>query len=135
MSITRREALAAAVGCGLTTTAAAGADDKPAAKGPAWHDPVYSHVPPAVLAVFEGTFPNHRCIRMAIRGEKDAAVYRATVFAPASTRVHTQQVGEEIVTQLRGDAGPRQVNRARTGLTHTLGGNTATVLVSLFGRG
>jgi acetyl-CoA acetyltransferase len=41
----------------------------------------------------------------------------------------------EIVTQLRGDAGPRQVEGAKTGLTHTLGGNTATVLVSLFGRG
>jgi acetyl-CoA C-acetyltransferase len=41
----------------------------------------------------------------------------------------------EIVTQLRGEAGPRQVEGARTGLTHTLGGNTATVLVSLFGRG
>jgi acetyl-CoA C-acetyltransferase/acetyl-CoA acyltransferase len=40
----------------------------------------------------------------------------------------------EIVTQLRGEAGPRQVEHARTGLTHTLGGNTATVLVSLFGR-
>jgi acetyl-CoA C-acetyltransferase len=40
----------------------------------------------------------------------------------------------EIVTQLRGDAGARQVAGARTGLTHTLGGNTATVLVSLFGR-
>jgi len=40
----------------------------------------------------------------------------------------------EIVTQLRGEAGPRQVESARTGLTHTLGGNTATVLVSLFGR-
>jgi acetyl-CoA C-acetyltransferase len=40
----------------------------------------------------------------------------------------------EIVTQLRGEAGPRQVDDARTGLTHTLGGNTATVLVSLFGR-
>jgi acetyl-CoA acetyltransferase len=40
----------------------------------------------------------------------------------------------EIVTQLRGEAGPRQVDGARTGLTHTLGGNTATVLVSLFGR-
>jgi acetyl-CoA C-acetyltransferase len=40
----------------------------------------------------------------------------------------------EIVTQLRGEAGPRQVEDARTGLTHTLGGNTATVLVSLFGR-
>ena len=41
----------------------------------------------------------------------------------------------EIVTQLRGEAGPRQVEGARTGLAHTLGGNTATVLVSLFGRG
>ena len=40
----------------------------------------------------------------------------------------------EIVTQLRGEAGPRQVDGARIGLTHPLGGNTATVLVSLFGR-
>jgi len=39
----------------------------------------------------------------------------------------------EIVTQLRGEAGPRQVDGARVGLVHTLGGNTATVLVSLFG--
>ncbi|HYB44195.1 MAG TPA: hypothetical protein VEL75_20645, partial [Candidatus Methylomirabilis sp.] len=43
------------------------------------------------------------------------------------------QIGE-IVTQLRGEAGARQVDGARTGLVHTLGGNTATVLVSLFGR-
>jgi len=40
----------------------------------------------------------------------------------------------EIVTQLRGEAGPRQVDGARTGLVHTLGGNTATVCVSLLGR-
>jgi len=40
----------------------------------------------------------------------------------------------EVVTQLRGEAGARQVDGARVGLTHTLGGNTATVLVSLFGR-
>ena len=40
----------------------------------------------------------------------------------------------EVVTQLRGEAGPRQVEGATTGVTHTLGGNTATVLVSLFGR-
>src|SRR5919106_1276096 len=40
----------------------------------------------------------------------------------------------EVVTQLRGEAGRRQVDGAGTGLTHTLGGNTATVLVSLFGR-
>jgi acetyl-CoA acetyltransferase len=44
------------------------------------------------------------------------------------------QIGE-IVTQLRGEAGARQVDGAATGLVHTLGGNTATVLVSLFGRG
>jgi acetyl-CoA C-acetyltransferase/acetyl-CoA acyltransferase len=41
----------------------------------------------------------------------------------------------EVATQLRGEAGPRQVDGAAVGLTHTLGGNTATVLVSLFGRG
>jgi acetyl-CoA C-acetyltransferase len=40
----------------------------------------------------------------------------------------------EIATQLRGEAGPRQVDGARIGLTHTLGGNTASVLVSAFGR-
>lgn len=40
----------------------------------------------------------------------------------------------EIVTQLRGEAGRRQVDGAATGLVHTLGGNTATVLVSLLGR-
>ena len=40
----------------------------------------------------------------------------------------------EIATQLRGEAGRRQVEGATVGLTHTLGGNTATVLVSLFGR-
>lgn len=39
----------------------------------------------------------------------------------------------EIATQLRAEAGPRQVEGARVGLTHTLGGNTATVLVSVFG--
>ena len=40
----------------------------------------------------------------------------------------------EVVMQLRGEAGPRQVEGATKGLTHTLGGNTATVLVSVFGR-
>src|SRR5438552_5059216 len=33
----------------------------------------------------------------------------------------------EVVTQLRREAGPRQVDGAKVGLTHTLGGNTATV--------
>jgi acetyl-CoA C-acetyltransferase len=40
----------------------------------------------------------------------------------------------EITAQLRNEAGRRQVEGARVGLTHTLGGNTATVLVSVFGK-
>ena len=40
----------------------------------------------------------------------------------------------EITTQIRGEAGARQVDGSRIGLVHTLGGNTATVLVSLLGR-
>ncbi len=40
-----------------------------------------------------------------------------------------------IGTQLRGEAGARQVDRARTGLVHTRSGNTATVLISLLGAG
>ncbi len=40
----------------------------------------------------------------------------------------------EIVTQIRGEAGPRQVEGARTGVVHTLGGNAATVVVSVLGH-
>jgi acetyl-CoA C-acetyltransferase len=40
----------------------------------------------------------------------------------------------EVATQLRGEAGARQVDGAHRGLVHTLGGNTATVVVSLLGR-
>ncbi|SMC79712.1 thiolase domain-containing protein [Papillibacter cinnamivorans] len=38
----------------------------------------------------------------------------------------------EIVTQLRGDAGARQVKKADIGLTHNLGGTAATGLVHIF---
>lgn len=38
----------------------------------------------------------------------------------------------EIVTQIRGDAGPRQVKRADVGLQHNLGGTAATAIVSIF---
>src|SRR6266571_2243155 len=41
----------------------------------------------------------------------------------------------EIVHQLRGEAGKRQVVGARRGLTHTLGGTGATAIVHLFERG
>lgn len=38
----------------------------------------------------------------------------------------------EIVTQLRGEAGDRQIAKARLGLTHNLGGTAATCLVHIF---
>src|SRR6266571_1977924 len=41
----------------------------------------------------------------------------------------------EVVHQLRGEAGKRQVVGARRGLTHTLGGTGATAVVHLFERG
>ena len=39
----------------------------------------------------------------------------------------------EVVTQLRGVAGKRQVDRARIGLTHNVGGTGGTVAVHIFG--
>ena len=41
----------------------------------------------------------------------------------------------EIVAQLRGAAGDRQVPDARVGLTHNVGGSGSTAIVHLFGRG
>jgi hypothetical protein len=98
MSLTRRDALAAVVGCTLTATAA-GADEKPAAKPRPWRDPVLSNVPPALQSVFENVFPNHRCIRMAVRQVKDATAYRGTFFNPADTTVRSNQEGGEFVSR------------------------------------
>ena len=99
MSITRRDALTAAVGCGLVTTAAR-ADEKPVANDAMRRDPVLNSVPDAVRKVFEATFPGHRCIRMVIRGAKAAPVYRGTFFNPAiwSRTSHSLADGETIIT-------------------------------------
>jgi hypothetical protein len=103
MAMTRRAALAAAAGFGLTT-ATARADEKPPAAGERPRpDPVLTNVPPAILPVFDKTFPNHRCIRMAMRPVKDKGkdryTYRGTFFNPTATRVRTKGEGEDIVTQ------------------------------------
>ena len=41
----------------------------------------------------------------------------------------------EVVTQLRGEAGERQLDRARIGLTHNIGGTAATCVVNIFRKG
>jgi acetyl-CoA C-acetyltransferase len=40
----------------------------------------------------------------------------------------------EIVTQLRGEAGKRQVEGAEYGMTHNVGGSGATAVVHIFSR-
>ncbi|PKG31986.1 thiolase C-terminal domain-containing protein, partial [Methanoregula sp.] len=40
----------------------------------------------------------------------------------------------EIVQQLRGEAGKRQVDKAKVGMTHNVGGTGATVAVHILGR-
>lgn len=97
MSITRRQALGIAGGCGLTT---AGVDEKPAAAGPPKSDPVLRLLTPAARKVFEDTFPGHRCIRLARRGKDEDAVYRGTFFDPANWAGATVELigGESVVT-------------------------------------
>lgn len=99
MSITRRNALAAVVGCGLT--AAAAADDKSLPEPPK-HDPVYGRMPEVVRKVFEETFPQYRCIRLVIRGKEGARVYRGTVFNPADWwRTSGRQInGDSVITPI-----------------------------------
>jgi hypothetical protein len=117
MSITRRDALAAAIGCGMTTASAARADEKPAGAKEPRREPVYSHLPDAVRKVFEDTFPDHFCIRMVTRGKRDAEVYRGTVFDPRSAgSFHIHVDGEHVATpilyQLELDANGKIVEEA-----------------------
>lgn len=99
MSLTRRDALAAALGGGLLT-ATAGADEKPAAAERPWADPVIAHVPLVIRPVFESTFPGHRCVRMAVRKGKPAPTYRGTFFNPTDPTVHTKRDDDgDLVTQ------------------------------------
>ena len=101
MSITRRDALAAVVGCSLTAASAARADDKPAAKEPPKRNPVYSQLPDAIRKVFEDTFPNHRCIRLGSAGRK---TQRCT--GPRSSTPPT--VGEPATNALAGSMSPHR---------------------------
>jgi hypothetical protein len=102
MSITRRQALAAAVGCGLTTAAVRADDKPPAATERPRPDPVLNHgnVPKEVRAACEETFPGHRCLRVAEREEKGAKVFRVTVFDPADMGSESRLVNGERITQL-----------------------------------
>jgi hypothetical protein len=100
MSITRRQALAAGVGCTLATAAVGADDNPPAATERPRPDPVLSRVPGEVRAVCEDTFPGYRCLRVAEREEKGAKVFRLTVFDPAGMGSESRLVNGEHVTEL-----------------------------------
>ncbi|MHB8605618.1 MAG: thiolase domain-containing protein [Thermoplasmatota archaeon] len=57
---------------------------------------------------------------------------KARGHAPGATGI-AQAI--EVVHQLRGDAGKRQVRAAKIGLAHNVGGSGATAFVHIFGRG
>ena len=47
---------------------------------------------------FEGALPGYWCVRLTTRGEKDAAVYRATVFHPGHGQFSRVIDGESVTT-------------------------------------
>ena len=59
---------------------------------------MYVHPPNEIRTEIGSTFPNHRCVRMAMRQEKGTVVYRGTVFDPACGTARTQLVGDETVS-------------------------------------
>jgi hypothetical protein len=99
MLITRREALAAVAIVGGRATTVAGADEKPPATDQPKVDPILSRgLPDAVRKAFVDALPGYWCVRLGIRGEKDATVYRATVFHPGHGQTSHVKDGESITT-------------------------------------
>ena len=100
MTINRRHALTAVVG-GLACTAAARADDKPAAKvedrfPTLPRDSLLAALPPAALKVVEHWFPNHWCVRLVTHHRANPKWYQATLFMPRGQRSINWIDGDEI---------------------------------------
>jgi hypothetical protein len=84
MTMNRRDALTAMVG-GLASVAAAGADDKPAAKveykfPTLPRDSLLAVLPPAALKVVEHWFPNYWCVCLVTHHRANPKWYQATLF-------------------------------------------------------
>jgi len=94
-----------------------------------------------VLAIEDLRFVKKGLGGMATEDGETALNGRISVNTSGGLKARGQPVGAtgvaqavEIVRQLRGEAGKRQVANAGIGLTHTLGGTGATAVVHLFGR-
>ncbi|HKZ23035.1 MAG TPA: thiolase domain-containing protein [Thermoplasmata archaeon] len=94
-----------------------------------------------IIAIEDLRFVKKGLGGMATEDGKTALNGKISVNTSGGLKARGQPVGAtgvaqavEIVRQLRGEAGKRQVSNAEIGLTHTLGGTGATAVVHLFGR-
>ena len=94
-----------------------------------------------IMAIEDLRFVKKGLGGMATEEGETALNARISVNTSGGLKARGQPVGAvgiaqavEIVRQLRGEAGKRQVSGAEVGLTHTLGGTGATAVVHLFGR-
>ncbi len=94
-----------------------------------------------IMAIEDLRFVKKGLGGMATEEGETALNGRISVNTSGGLKARGQPVGAtgvaqavEIVRQLRGEAGKRQVSNAEIGLTHTLGGTGATAVVHLFGR-
>jgi len=94
-----------------------------------------------IMAIEDLRFVKKGLGGMATEDGETALNARVSVNPSGGLKARGQPVGAvgiaqavEIVRQLRGEAGKRQVQNAEVGLTHTLGGTGATAVVHLFGR-
>ena len=94
-----------------------------------------------IMAIEDLRFVKKGLGGMATEEGETALNARISVNTSGGLKARGQPVGAvgiaqavEIVRQLRGEAGKRQVQGAEVGLTHTLGGTGATAVVHLFGR-
>ena len=94
-----------------------------------------------IMAIEDLRFVKKGLGGMATEDGETALNGRISVNTSGGLKARGQPVGAtgvaqavEIVRQLRGEAGKRQVSNADIGLTHTLGGTGATAIVHLFER-
>lgn len=94
-----------------------------------------------VMAIEDLRFVKKGLGGMATEEGETALNGRVSVNPSGGLKARGQPVGAtgvaqavEVVRQLRGEAGKRQVSNAEIGLTHTLGGTGATAVVHVFGR-
>ncbi len=87
-----------------------------------------------------GYYPAGKAAQAIVKGETTLGQGRLTVNTSGGLKASGHPVGAtgikqivEIVEQLRGEAGKKQIDKAKIGLTHNVGGSGAVAVVNIFG--